>query len=74
MRFGFSQRVDGLTHLALEEKAVGMVLATLGLCVRGPRSACPSKDTCLQGQSVVCLGFQDRAVLGMASQKLLWSY
>lgn len=81
MRFGFSHRVDGLSHLALEEKAVRMVLAILGFCVRGPRSACPSRDTCVQGQSVVCpinmilsprelpgLGFQDRAVIGMAPQ------
>lgn len=43
MRFGFIQGVDSLSCLALERKAVGMVLATLGLCVRGPRSTCPQR-------------------------------
>lgn len=45
---------DGLGHLALEGKAVGVALATLGLCVRGPRSTCPSKGASLWGQSALC--------------------
>lgn len=31
-----------------------MVLATLGLCVRGPTSTCPSKDACCRSQSAIC--------------------
>lgn len=31
-----------------------MVLAILGLCVRGPTSTCPSKDACCRSQSAIC--------------------
>lgn len=38
----------GFSCLALGRREVAVALATLGLCVRGP------KDGCLRGQSAVC--------------------
>ena len=39
----------GFSCLALGGREVGMALATLGLCVRGPRNTCPSKGRLSQG-------------------------
>ena len=46
---------------ALGGREVGMALATLGLCVRGPRNTCPSKGW------VQSLGQEDPLEKEMAS-------